>query len=294
MASAWVATATPLTLARLRSGRFQPNPRSRSAIWGRSQAVDKGCRGSPPAPIGWARCPSGGPHEGACVDRTTDPIPGPGRLTPDHPDPAESPGSDSTGAGQLEQPPSGAVGRLLAAFGMEPGRPAEDQPGPEAEAGAEAGREEGERPAPVPGIGPVPRAGDAQAPEATARPDPAPANEPAPEAKTMAVRPGTAVPGPQRHANPPTSVDPVRKQSAGPDRGTDPGPAASEQKQPDRPATASDRPGEGEEGRARDGGGGPGSEPASTEPVAEPTSPKAAPVVPGPETGQAPPPSTGR
>src|SRR5215207_10361298 len=33
MASAWMATATPLTLARLRSGRFQPNLRSLPAVW---------------------------------------------------------------------------------------------------------------------------------------------------------------------------------------------------------------------------------------------------------------------
>ena len=78
MASAWMATATPLTLARLRSGRFQPNPRSLSAVWGRSQVVDKGGRGSPPAPIGWARCPSGGrTRELAWTDRPT-PSPGPG------------------------------------------------------------------------------------------------------------------------------------------------------------------------------------------------------------------------
>src|SRR5829696_1309137 len=33
MASAWMATATPLTLARLRSGRFQPNPPRLLAVW---------------------------------------------------------------------------------------------------------------------------------------------------------------------------------------------------------------------------------------------------------------------
>ena len=58
---------------------------------GPAQVVDS-LRGSAPAPIGWARRPPGGPHEGACVDRTTDPTPGPGRLQPDPPEPPDPPG----------------------------------------------------------------------------------------------------------------------------------------------------------------------------------------------------------
>src|SRR5215211_6389853 len=133
MASACMATATPLTLARLRSGRFQPNPRGLPAVWGPSRVVDRGCRRSTPASIGWARRPSGGPHEGACVDRTTDPAHRPGRLPPAPPEPS-GPDSPPTGPPdvpepgpavatspdeQADQPPSGAVGRLIAAFGME-------------------------------------------------------------------------------------------------------------------------------------------------------------------------------
>src|SRR5215216_4607625 len=84
MASAWMATATPLKLATLRSGRFQPNPRRRQAVWavtgcGRALSQKRASLDRlGPTPVR-------GPHEGACVDRTTDPAHRPGRLEPDRP-----------------------------------------------------------------------------------------------------------------------------------------------------------------------------------------------------------------
>ena len=92
------------------------------------QVVDS-LRGSAPAPIGWARRPPGGPHEGACVDRTTDPTPRTGRLPPDRPEPPDPPGSD---------PPEDAGSSDGESSGPPPARPAEpavagpERPAPEA------------------------------------------------------------------------------------------------------------------------------------------------------------------
>src|ERR687896_780142 len=85
MASAWMATATPLKLARLRSGRFQPNPPRLPAVWDRPGCGQPSRKRLRPDRLG--ATPARGLHEGACVDRTTDPTPPrPGRLQPDRPE----------------------------------------------------------------------------------------------------------------------------------------------------------------------------------------------------------------
>src|SRR5215211_4604035 len=75
MASAWMATATPLTLATLRSGRFQPNPQRRPAVRRRPR-LGAACRGSVPASIGWAQRPSGGRTRELAWTRRPTPPPG--------------------------------------------------------------------------------------------------------------------------------------------------------------------------------------------------------------------------
>src|ERR687898_2786684 len=97
------------------------------------QVVDS-LRGSAPAPIGWARRPPGGPHEGACVDRTTDPTPHPGRLQPDRPEPPDPPGSDppedaGTGDSGSSSPPPPRSARAAGQFAQPPAEPA--VPGPD-------------------------------------------------------------------------------------------------------------------------------------------------------------------
>jgi hypothetical protein len=77
MASAWMATATPLTLATVRSGRSQPNPQRRPAVW-RRRRLGTACRGSVPASIGWAQRPSGGRTRELAWTRRPTPPPGQG------------------------------------------------------------------------------------------------------------------------------------------------------------------------------------------------------------------------
>src|ERR687896_1076039 len=79
--------------------------------------------------------PARGPHEGACVDRTTDPTPGPGRLEPDRPETTEPPGPDTpSDAGPADGDPGSPPGSRLSAH--RPGQappldpPPGDRPGP--------------------------------------------------------------------------------------------------------------------------------------------------------------------
>src|SRR5215207_2978692 len=148
-------------------------------------------RGSAPAPIGWARRPPGGPHEGACVDRTTDPTPRPGRLQPDRPEPPDPPGLEppedaGSNDGGSSSPPPPRPAPAAGQFAQRPAEPA--VPGPD--------REElsGGRPGPEPGL-PVPGQGDRAAQPAGGMPGQDP---PAPKAPTaLPDRGAKAAPGPE-------------------------------------------------------------------------------------------------
>src|SRR5918993_3346920 len=153
------------------------------------QVVDS-LRGSAPAPIGWARRPPGGPHEGACVDRTTDPTPRPGRLQPDPPEPPDPPGSDppedagSNDSGSSSPPPPRSA-QEAGQFAHSPAEPA--VPGPDH-------NPSGGRPGPEPGL-PVPGQGDRAAQPAGGMPG---QDHPAPKAPTAPPDRGAkAAPGPE-------------------------------------------------------------------------------------------------
>ena len=240
---------------------------------GPSQVVD-GCRGSAPAPIGWARRPSGGPHEGACVDRTTDPTPGPGRLEPDRPEPPEPPGPapppdpGATGndtapplAGLLDaHRPSGTPQPASSPPADDPGeRLGEPPPPPDRDRGprdAEVSRPPvpwAERPVPQPGA-PAPNAG--RRPPETA---PSPAR---PSVPTDQRGPGRAegdrdrspADEPVRTSSPPTDPDP--KDHPGPERKADPGPGQKADRGPEGEGEPGPRV-EGEQGPDVGGGQGP-------------------------------------
>src|SRR5512132_663485 len=243
------------------------------------------CRGSVPASIGWAKRPSGGPHEGACVDQTTDPTPRPGRLEPDRLEPAAPPGSDpspdpnsgapgtpatpasrSAAPHPTEAPPAASPAPDADPHRAEAPPPAPDRDLPAAEAGVPPSRPVPQASPPAPGSDrPAPEAppgtsgrdgpGGGQPPPtgsppsatapATDRPRPAPASIPAKAESPEPAPAPTVEAGSDRGA----VIDPVRER--GGDRGPEP-------KEPPGAATPETPGPEGDPGRGTEGDAEPG------------------------------------